>query len=218
MRPARRWSAYLRNLIAAKRAAPAEDMMSALIQATDDGDGLSEQELVSTAFLLLLAGHETTMNLISNGVLALLRNPDQLATLIANPDLLPGAVEELLRYTSPVNHATLRCTTEPTEIGDTTIPADEFVLIALTSANSDESRFPAADTLDITRAASGHMALGHGIHFCLGAPLARLEGQIAIGRLLDRFPNMTLNTDVENLSYRDNTLVHSLKRLPIRVD
>jgi cytochrome P450 len=210
--------AYLQDLIAAKRAAPAEDMMSALIQATDDGDGLSELELVSTAFLLLLAGHETTMNLISNGVLALLRNPDQLAALIADPDLLPGAIEELLRYTSPVNHSTLRYTTEPTKVGDTTIPADEFVAIALTAANRDESRFPAADTLDVTRPAGGHMALGHGIHFCLGAPLARLEGQTAIGRLIDRFPNMTLNTDIENLTYRGSTLIHSLERLPIRVD
>lgn len=208
---------YLRNLIDTKREAPADDMLSALIQTQDDGDELTEVELVSMAFLLLVAGHETTVNLISNGVLALLRNPAQLAALQADPALLPGAIEEFLRYESPVNHATLRYTTEPTEIAGTTIPAEEFVLIALTSANRDNDRFEAADTLDITRPAGGHMAFGHGIHFCLGAPLARLEGQIAIGRLITRFPNLTLATEVEDLRWRNTTLLRGPEHLKIRL-
>ncbi|HEX6359196.1 cytochrome P450 [Actinophytocola sp.] len=212
-------SGYLRALIDAKRANPADDMLSALVQTQDDGDELTDVELVSMAFLLLVAGHETTVNLIANGVLALLRNPDQLAALRGDPGLLPGAIEEFLRYDSPVNHATLRYTVEPTEIGGTTIPEGEFVVVSVTSANRDEARFGGgAETLDVTRPAGGHMAFGHGIHFCLGAPLARLEGQIAIGRLLDRFPNMTLATNADNLRWRNSTLLRGLEKLPVRVD
>jgi cytochrome P450 len=211
-------SAYLRALIDAKRATPADDMLSALVQSQDDGDELTEIELVSMAFLLLVAGHETTVNLIANGVLALLRNPDQLAALRADPGLLPGAVEEFLRYEGPVNHATLRYTTAPTEVGGTTIPEGEFVVVSLTSANRDDDRFgAAAETLDVTRPAGGHLAFGHGIHFCLGAPLARLEGQIAIGRLVDRFPAMTLTADADDLRWRNSTLLRGLERLPIRL-
>jgi cytochrome P450 len=151
-------------------------------------------------------------------VLALLRNPDQLAALRADPGLLPGAVEEFLRYESPVNNATFRYTVQPTEIGGTTIPAGEFVMVSLTSANHDDDRFGAtADTLDITRASGGHLAFGHGIHFCLGAPLARLEGQVAIGRLIDRFPNMTLATPVADLRWRNSTLLRGLETLPVRL-
>jgi cytochrome P450 len=208
---------YLRALIDAKRANPADDVLSALVQPQDDGDELTEIELVSMAFLLLVAGHETTVNLIANGVLALLRNPDQLAALRNDPGLLPGAIEEFLRYESPVNHATLRYTAEPTEIGGTTIAEGEFVVVSLASANRDEARFVAAEDLDVTRPSGGHMAFGHGIHFCLGAPLARLEGQIAIGRLLDRFPNMTLATDPDNLRWRNSTLLRGLEKLPVRV-
>ncbi|MFI7672386.1 cytochrome P450 [Actinophytocola sp. NPDC049390] len=211
-------SGYLRGLIDTKRTAPADDMLTELIHAQEDGDELTEVELVSMAFLLLVAGHETTVNLIGNGVLALLRNPGQLAALHADPGLLPGAVEEFLRYESPVNHATLRYTTEPVEIGGTTIPADEFVTVSLASANHDGDRFgPATDTLDVTRAAAGHMAFGHGIHFCLGAPLARLEGQIAIGGLVARFPGMTLSTDPADLRWRDSTLLRGLAHLPVQL-
>lgn len=212
-------SGYLRGLIDAKRAAPADDMLSALVQTQDDGDELTEVELVSMAFLLLVAGHETTVNLIANSVLALLRNPDQLAALQADPELLPGAVEEFLRFESPVNHATLRYTTEPIEIGGTTIPADEFVMVSLASANRDDDRFSAtADTLDVTRAAAGHMAFGHGVHFCIGAPLARLEGQIAIGRLITRFPNLTLAAGADDLRWRGSSLLRGLEKLPIHLN
>jgi cytochrome P450 len=212
-------AAYLHQLIAAKRADPADDMLSALAQARDESgaDQLTEPELVSMAFLLLVAGHETTVNLIANGMLALLRHPDQLAALRADPALLPGAVEEFLRYDSPVNHTTLRYTVEPVEIGDVTIPADEFVLVSLSSANRDGDRFPDADTLDVTRPAGGHLAFGHGIHFCLGAPLARLEGQIAIGRLIDRFPDLTLAAPPDELRWRNSTLLRGLESLPVRL-
>lgn len=211
-------SSYLHGLIDAKRAAPADDLLSALAESQDDGDELTDVELVSMAFLLLVAGHETTANLIANGVLALLRNPDQQAALRADPGLLPGAIDEFLRYEGPANRSTMRYTTKPTEIAGTTIPAGEFVLVALTSANRDDDRFgAAADTLDVTRAASGHLAFGHGIHFCLGAPLARLEGQIAIGRLIDRFPDLSLAAEVGDLRWRDSTLLRGLEKLPVRL-
>jgi cytochrome P450 len=209
-------SGYLRGLIEVKRAEPADDMLSALVQAQEDGDALTEVELVSMAFLLLVAGHETTVNLIANGVLSLLRNPDQLAALRADAGLLPGAVEEFLRYESPVNHATLRYTAAPVEIGGTPIPAGEFVMVSLSSANRDQERFgPDADELDVTRAGGSHVAFGHGIHFCVGAPLARLEGQTAIGGLITRFPNMKLAS--EDLRWRNSTLLRGLENLPIRL-
>lgn len=212
-------SGYLRALIDAKRAAPADDMLTALIHTQEDGDELTEVELVSMAFLLLVAGHETTVNLIGNGVLALLRNPGQLAALRADPGLLPGAVEEFLRYDSPVNHATLRYTKDAVEIGGVVIPADEFVAVSLASANRDGDRFGSdADQLDVTRAAAGHMAFGHGIHFCVGAPLARLEGQLAIGGLIERFPGMRLTGDPADLTWRNSTLLRGLYRLPVRLE
>jgi cytochrome P450 len=210
-------AAYLHELIAAKRADPVDDMLSALIQARDDGDRLDEAELVSMAFLLLVAGHETTVNLIANGTLALLQHPDQRAALRADPALLPGAIEEFLRYDGPISHATIRYTTEPVEIGGVTIPGGEFVVIALGSANRDDDRFADADRLDVTRPAGGHLAFGHGIHFCVGAPLARLEGQIAIGRLFDRFPDLALAVDANELRWRHSTLLRGLESLPVRL-
>ncbi len=210
-------SGYLHALIDEKRAAPADDLLSALTQAHEDGDELTETELVSMAFLLLVAGHETTVNLIANGTLALLTNPDQLAVLQANPDLLPGAIEEFLRYESPVNHATLRYTTEPIDIAGTAIPAGEFVVVSLAAANHDPHRFPAPDSLDVTRPATGHLAFGYGVHFCLGAQLARVEGQIAIGGLITRFPRMGLSVDPSDLTWRNSTLLRGLTALPVRV-
>ena len=208
---------YLTELIAQKRAEPAEDLLSDLVHATDDGDALTEAELVSMAFLLLVAGHETTVNLIANGVLALLREPEQLARLRADPSLLPNAVEEFLRFDGPIHLATLRFTAEPVEVGGVTIPEDEFVLISLLGANRDAERFPEPDQLDITRAAGGHLAFGHGIHYCVGAPLARLEAEIALGALLDRFPALTLDAKPDELRYRPSSLVHGLEALPVRL-
>jgi cytochrome P450 len=208
---------YLTGLIAQKRAEPAEDLLSDLVHASDDGDSLSEPELVSMAFLLLVAGHETTVNLIANAVLALLREPEQLARLRAEPELLPGAVEEFLRFDGPIHLATLRFTAEPVEVGGVTIPENEFVLVSLLGANRDEERFAEPDRLDITRAAGGHLAFGHGIHYCVGAPLARLEAEIALGGLLARFPGLALDAKPDELVYRPSSLVHGLESLPVRL-
>ncbi|MFI5609737.1 cytochrome P450 [Amycolatopsis sp. NPDC051903] len=206
---------YLVALVAQKRAEPGDDLLSGLVLATDEGDSLSEDELVSMAFLLLVAGHETTVNLIGNATLALLRAPEQRAKLAADPALMPGAVEEFLRFDGPINIATLRYTVEDVEVGDDTIPAGEFVQVSLLAANRDEQRFPDPADLDVTRAAGGHLAFGHGIHYCVGAPLARLEAEIALNGLLARFPNLKLAVPEEELVYRTSTLVHGLTKLPV---
>ncbi|AQZ70081.1 cytochrome [[Actinomadura] parvosata subsp. kistnae] len=216
MREAHAWMlAYLTDLVAAKRAVPGEDLLSELVHISDEGDRLSRDEVVSMAFLLLVAGHETTVNLIANSVLALIGAPAQLAALRADPALLPGAVEEFLRFDGPINIATLRFTTEPVRVGDVEIPADEFVFISLLAANRDPARFPDPDRLDVTRPGGGHLAFGHGIHYCVGAPLARLEAQIAIGRLLARFSGIELAAPV--LQWRASTLIRGPHTLPVRV-
>jgi cytochrome P450 len=208
---------YFSKLVAEKRAHPADDLVSALIDARDSGDSLDERELMSMLWLLMVAGHETTANLLASGTLALLTNPAQLARLRSDPALLTGAVEELLRYSNPLNHATERFTLEPVEIGGVTIPAREWVLCATASANRDPDRFPGADTLDVGRDAGGHVAFGHGIHFCLGAPLARLEGEVAFGALLSRFPSLSLAADPATLRWRRSSLIHGLETLPVRL-
>lgn len=207
---------YLTGLIAAKREEPGEDVLSALVLASDRGDGMSADELLSMAFLLILAGFETTVSLISNGLLALLRDPPQMALLRRDPALIPGAVEEFLRIESPVNTATNRFTVEPVLVGDTEIPAGEFVVIALLSANHDERHFSDPDRLDVTRDNNPHLAFGHGIHYCLGAPLARLEGEIAFRGLLSRFRSISL-VDDEEITYSSSILVRRLSALPVRV-
>ena len=208
---------FFMSLIEAKRAAPADDLLSALIQARDSGDSLNERELLSMIFLLLVAGHETTVNLIATGTLALLEHPAELARLRAEPELLPGAVEELLRYSNPLNHATERFTIEPTEIGGVTIPARSWVLCVTSSANRDPGRFADSDRLDVGRDAGGHLAFGHGIHYCLGAPLARLEGEVGFGALLSRFPALSLAADPAALRWRPSSLIHGLEALPVRL-
>ena len=209
--------AYLAELIARKRAEPDDALLSALAQVADeDGDRLSEPELVAMATLLLIAGHETTTNLLGNAVLALLTHPDQLALLRARPELMPRAVEEFLRFDGPVWNATYRFTTEDVEIGGATIPAASAVQLTLGSANRDDARFPDAAQLRIDRDAGGHVAFGHGIHFCLGAPLARIEGDVALSALLARFPALELAVDPAALVYRRSTLVRGLRELPVR--
>ncbi|MGC4746983.1 cytochrome P450 family protein [Micromonospora sp. DT201] len=210
-------SAYLARVVVDKRENPADDLLSSLMTAADDGDRLTDAEGVSMAFLLLMAGYETTVNLIGNGMAALLQEREQFEMLKANPELTPGAVEEFLRYGSPVHTATTRFTAEATRIGDVTIPADEVVLLCLGSANWDEGRFAGADRLDITRTANKHMAFGHGIHHCLGAPLARMEADVAFRRLLKRFPDMRLAVPPESLEWRHGNIVRGLKSLPIRL-
>jgi len=208
---------YFTDLVAAKRARPADDLVSALIEASDSGDALNERELIAMLFLLLIAGHETTTNLIASGTLALLSHPSELTRLRSEPALLPGAVEELLRFANPLNHATERFTMEPVEIGGVTIPAREWVLCVTSSANRDPSRFGSPDTLDVAREAGGHLAFGHGIHHCVGAPLARLEGEVAFGALLSRFPELALAVDPAELRWRKSSLIHGLEALPVRL-
>jgi cytochrome P450 len=208
---------YLVDLIAAKRTSPGEDMLSSIVAASDNEDRLSEREVISTAFLLLVAGHETTVNLIGNGTWQLLRHPDQLAALRTDAALIPNAVEEFLRIEGPVNLATIRFTAEPVEIGGQPIPTGDVVLVSLLSANLDPERFDDPAELDVRRDTSGHVAFGHGIHHCLGAPLARLEGEIAFRTLLGRFPHMTLAAAPNPLVWRQSILMHGLSALPVAV-
>ncbi|MBB5155735.1 cytochrome P450 family protein [Saccharopolyspora phatthalungensis] len=208
-------SAYMVELIATKRREPADDLITALIEARDDEDRLSEQELIATVFLLLVAGHETTVNLIGNGVLALLRNPEQWAALVADPGLVPDAVEEMLRFDGPVIHGTLRHTIEPVEYGGVEIPAGEIVWVGLSAGSNDPERFAEPDRFDITRDARGHLAFGHGIHFCLGAQLARLEAQIALRQLVERFPNLRAVGSLDDVQWRFSSLIHGLQELRV---
>jgi cytochrome P450 len=208
---------YLTRLVESKREHPADDLLSALVHSGQDEDRLTGLELQSMAFLLLVAGHETTVNLIGNGVAMLLRNPEQLAALRADPSLMPGAIEEFLRHEGPLNIATYRYTTQPLQLGHVLIPAGEFVMVSLASANRDCARFDDADRVDVTRNSAGHLAFGYGIHYCVGAPLARMEGEIAIGKLLDRFPNLALAQEPEKLRWRPSTLMRGLAALPVRL-
>ncbi|MFE7620306.1 cytochrome P450 [Streptomyces sp. NPDC057496] len=213
----RAMNAYLGELIGEKRRSPGEDLMSALVRARDEeGDGLSPDELVGMAFLLLVAGHETTVNLISNGVRALLDHPDQLAALHADPGLLDGAVEEMLRYDGPVETATFRYPREEVEIGERVVPAGEPVLVSLAGADRDHARYPAPDAFDIRRDAQGHLAFGHGVHFCMGAPLARMEGRIAIRTLLERCPDLEPDPEAGEFDWLPGLLIRGRRGLPVR--
>ena len=212
---ARSMVGYVRGLIAAKRADPGDDLLSALIAVHEDGDRLSQDELTSMVFLLLVAGHETTVNLIVSGVYALLRHPDQLALLRAEPERLPAAVEELLRYDGPVQVAVPAIAAAPIEVGGVTIPAGDVVLPALLAANRDPARFPEPDRLDVTRTSNSHLAFGHGLHHCLGAPLARLEGRIALGTLLARFPGLRLADPATEPARNPGLIINALVALPV---
>jgi cytochrome P450 len=203
---------YFRGLIAERRAAPRADLLSGLIAAEEAGDTLSEVELLATCILLLIAGHETTVNLIGNGTLALLRNPDQLRRLREDPGLIGTAVEELLRYDGPVQR-TARIPSEDVVIGGRTIPKGEMVMPFIGAADRDPAQFPDPDRLDIGRSDNRHIAFGWGIHFCLGAPLARIEGQIAINTLLRRLPRLALATD--HPEFRQSLTLRGLKALPV---
>lgn len=209
---------YLDELIEDKRCAgPTDDLLSALIRArAEDDDRLSAPELRALAYLLLIAGHETTVNLISNGVRALLTHPDQLAALRADFSLLDGAVEEMLRYDGPVETGTVRFAAQPVPAGDRVIPVGATVLVGLAAGDRDPSRYPAPDTFDIKRDTRGHLAFGHGIHFCLGAPLARLEARTAIRALLERCPDLALDPSGGPLDWLPGMLIRGVRRLPVR--
>ncbi|MEV6281801.1 cytochrome P450 [Kribbella sp. NPDC051770] len=184
---------FIREMIEDRRVvAPSDDLLSALLAARDGGDRLSTDELTSMVYLLLAAGHETTVSLITNGVHALLTHPDQLALLKAEPERLPAAVEELIRYDGPLQAAIPYIAKAPIDIAGRTIGAGEVIVFALVAANRDDAKFGAGGELDIARADNQHLGFGHGIHHCLGAPLARLEGRVALGMLFDRFPDLRL--------------------------
>ncbi|MBX3028252.1 cytochrome P450 [bacterium] len=204
--------AYLGEIIAARRAAPRDDLISAMVLAQEEDDALSDAELLATSNLLLIAGHETTTNLIGNGLLALLREPDQLERLRRDPGLLPTAIEELLRYDGPVQ-ATLRVAREDVEIGGQAIEAGSLLLVGIGAANHDPDVFAEPERLDIGRDPNPHLAFGFGAHFCLGAPLARLEGEIAFRALLERFPRLALATEAP--AYRPNPVLRGLVSLPV---
>lgn len=206
---------YIETLLAEKRAHPGNDLASGLVQVEENGDQLSENELISMIFLLILAGHETTLNLIGNGTLALLEHPEQIGLLRADPSLLPTAIEELLRYTAPVSLSDERWASEDIPLHGKVIRKGEQVMATLIAANADPQQFSDPTVLDITRQENQHLAFGKGIHFCLGAPLARLEGQIAFGTLLRRLPNLRLASNPEQLIWNNNPMLRGLTSLPV---
>jgi len=207
--------AYLGELLEAKRARPDECLVSALVAARDDGDQLTDAQLLSTVTLLLVAGHETTVNLIASATVALLRHPEQLATLRTDPSVVEGAIEELLRYDAPVETAGARWALEDLTIGGVRIPAGAAVMAVLGAANRDPAHVDDPHRLDVRREPAGHLAFGHGAHYCLGAPLARLEAQIALPALLDRFPRLRLAVPPERLEVAPTLSLRSLRAVPV---
>jgi cytochrome P450 len=203
---------YLAGIIAARRQEPREDLISALVLAQEENDALTDNELLATCNLLLLAGHETTTNLIGNGLLALLREPKELARLRGDMTLLPSAIEEMLRYDGPVQ-ATLRVVCEDIELDGHSIEAGSLVLVGIGAANHDPAVFAEPERFDVGRNPNPHIAFGFGVHFCLGALLARLEAEIAVRALLERFPNLALEDEAPQ--YRPNPVLRGLKSLQV---
>jgi cytochrome P450 len=202
---------FLYKLVLAKRAAPTDDLLGGLAASGE----LTDEELTGIAMLLLIAGHETTANMLALGVYALLRNPDQLAALRGDPALVDGAVEELLRYLSIIHTGLTRTALEDVTIEDEPIAAGETVVVAVAEANRDPASFAAPDTLDIGRSATGHLAFGHGIHQCLGQQLARIEMRVGYTALLKRFPGLRLAVTPEDVSMRSDMAVYGVHRLPV---
>ena len=209
------FTGYLKKLIKERRAHPQDDLITALVQAKDGSDQLSEDEVLAMIFILLIAGHETTVNLIGSGSLALLEHPDQLAKLRSEPALIKTAIEELVRFVCPVETATERYACEDITIAGTLIPRGELVLAVLGSANRDPNYFDDPDSLDITRENNKHLAFGQGVHYCLGASLSRLEGQIAIGTLVQRMPDLRLSIAPDQVRWRSGSILRGLEALPV---
>jgi cytochrome P450 len=206
---------YFQGFLARRRAEPRDDLTSALLAAEEQGEHLTAAELTSMVFLLMVAGHETTVNLIANGVWALLRHPEQLERLRAQPSLIEPAVEEMLRYCGPVRHTTSRFALQDTEFQGQLIPAGQLIMASLLSANHDEEQFAEPSRFDISRTPNRHLSFGSGIHFCLGAPLARLEAQLALPLLLERLPRLRFAQDPSLLRWRTGLLIHGLEQLPV---
>ncbi|HJT04783.1 MAG TPA: cytochrome P450 [Pseudonocardiaceae bacterium] len=209
------FSSYLRALFERKRADPRDDLITGLVLAREDGDALSADELLATVAVLIVAGHETTVNLIGNGMRALLAHPDQLRMLTRDPRLIGSAVEELLRYTGPSETTTFRYAATDLRYNGVTIPQGDQVVIVLASANRDETRFARADQLDVTRTSNHHLGFGKGIHFCLGASLARIEGQTAISRLIRRIPDLRPAIPIDQLQWRPSMIMRGLRSFPV---
>ena len=209
------FSSYLRALFERKRADPRDDLITGLVLAREDGDALSADELLATVAVLTVAGHETTVNLIGNGMRALLAHPDQLRMLTRDPRLIGSAVEELLRYTGPSETTTFRYAATDLRYNGVTIPQGDQVVIVLASANRDETRFARADQLDVTRTSNHHLGFGKGIHFCLGASLARIEGQTAISRLIRRIPDLRPAIPIDQLQWRPSMIMRGLRSFPV---
>ncbi|MFG2577322.1 cytochrome P450 [Streptomyces sp. NPDC048481] len=208
---------YMTALIAAKRRGPGNCLLDRLIRARDADDRLSEDELLSLAVLLLVAGHETTTDFLACATLALLRHPAELDRLRSDPNEVPAALDELLRFDSPVSTATFRFTTQDLALGGTDLPAGVPVLVALGAANRDPRRFPDPDRLDLNRDASAHLGFGHGIHRCVGAPLARAEAEIVLRAVLTRFPGIRLAVAPERVQWRRTRLLRGPASLPVLV-
>jgi len=206
---------YFRKLIKERGLHPKDDLITALVQAKEGSDQMSEDEVLSMIIILLIAGHETTVNLIGSGTLALLEHPDQIALLRTEPTLIKPAIEELLRFVCPVETASERYAREDITLAGTTIPRGELVLAAIGSANRDSDYFDNPDVLDITRENNKHLAFGHGSHYCLGTPLARLEGQIAIQTLINRMPNLRLSVAPDQIRWRGGFILRGVEALPM---
>ena len=208
--------AYLANQIERRRREPGDDLITALVQAHDEGGALAADELLAFVVLLLLAGNETTTNLIGNGTLAMMRHPDQFSRLRGDLSLMPTAIDEMLRFDSPVQ-STVRTCAAATNVGGTEVAAGELVFVILAAANHDPRRFPNPEAFEVARTPNDHLAFGEGIHFCLGANLARLEGAIAISSMLERFPKLRRADPDAPLQYRGSYLLRGLKTLPMAV-
>ena len=208
---------YLSQLFADRRQQPRDDLVSALLQAEEAGDHLSTEELFSMLVLLIIAGHETTVSLIGNAAVQLLTHPDLLARLKAHPDQMPQAVEELLRFEAPVERAIIRHVAQDVVVGGQALKRGEMVIVWLGSANRDEKVFPDPDRLNIDRETKAHIAFGKGVHYCLGAPLARLEGEIALNTLFRRLPDLRLAVSQDELEYRLVPLFHAYTHIPVNL-
>jgi cytochrome P450 PksS len=210
-------SRFLQGMVRLRREQPGNDLVTALVQAEEEGDRLSEDELIAMVFLLLFAGHETTVNLIGNGVLELVQHPDQLQKLREQPDLIDSAIDEMLRFTNPVGMVAPRFAREDLDVAGVPIPKGTVVTLLIGSANLDETVFPDADRFDITRSPNRHLSFGHGAHYCLGAPLARLETRVAIPALLQRFDRLELMVPAAKLRWRPHIGLRGVEALPLSV-
>jgi cytochrome P450 len=208
---------YGKQVIGIKRAHPEDDMMSALARVME-GDRLTDIELTAMIFLFTVAGHITSQHTLSNGVLSLLTHPEEMAKLRTDTSLIPAAIDELMRYDGPVGVATFRFTAEEVTVGDTVIPAGEILALSMLSAHRDETKFPDPNRLDVTRRPTGVLAFGHGVHFCIGQPLAKIQTELALRRLLERFPHLRLIVDPATLKWESSALLRGVINLPVSVN